>query len=129
MRSPPWSPFSPRTAAASRRERYSTSRVAEQPTEASSEIPPAAPTLLREPNEPGMQSLAERKGKLSMKVLVTGGSGFLGQQFIELARQGGHQVVSYDIVEPQKESADVWILGDITDRQALLDALHSHQPE
>jgi len=64
-----------------------------------------------------------------MKVLVTGGSGFLAQQFIELARQGGHQVVSFDIVEPQKESADVWILGDITDRQALLGALHSHQPE
>src|SRR5499425_178479 len=64
-----------------------------------------------------------------MKVLVTGGSGFLARQFIELARQGGHQVASYDIVEPQKESADVWILGDITDRQALLGALHSHQPE
>jgi|SRR5215471_404797 len=67
--------------------------------------------------------------ELLMKVFVTGGSGFLAQQFIDLARQGGQQVVSYDVVKPRDESAGTSIEGDITDRQAVLAALQTHQPD
>ncbi|WP_179298270.1 NAD-dependent epimerase/dehydratase family protein [Mesorhizobium carmichaelinearum] len=64
-----------------------------------------------------------------MKVFVTGGSGFLAQRFIELAHRNGHEVICYDIVEPGKASVGTWIVGDITDYQALLTAMRSHQPE
>lgn len=64
-----------------------------------------------------------------MKVFVTGGSGFLAQHFTAFARRNGHHVVGYDIVEPTNGIADAWILGDIADRNMLLSALQSYQPE
>ncbi|WP_352544763.1 NAD-dependent epimerase/dehydratase family protein [Mesorhizobium sp. M0078] len=63
-----------------------------------------------------------------MKVFVTGGSGFLAQRFIELARRGGHQIICYD-TSNQGRRAEMWILGDITDHEALVAAMQSHQPE
>jgi len=63
-----------------------------------------------------------------MKILVTGGSGFLARQFIELANRGAHEVVSYDIVALPTNIPAKSILGDITDHQAVLSAFQSYRP-
>ena len=51
-----------------------------------------------------------------MKIFVTGGSGFLAGQFIDLAHRSGHQVSNFDIVAPRAEIPATSIIGDITER-------------
>ena len=64
-----------------------------------------------------------------MRVLVTGGSGFIGSHVVDKLRQRGHEPVIYDL-RPSPWHQDPahpvdTVLGSITDREALERALHS----
>ncbi len=62
-----------------------------------------------------------------MRVLVTGGSGFIGSHVVDKLRARGHEPVIYDLrPSPWHEEGTVdTLLGSITDREALERALHS----
>ena len=62
-----------------------------------------------------------------MRVLVTGGSGFIGSHVVDKLRARGHEPVIYDLrPSPWHELGSVeTVLGSITDREALERALHS----
>jgi UDP-glucose 4-epimerase len=62
-----------------------------------------------------------------MRVLVTGGSGFIGSHVVDKLRAAGHEPVIYDLrPSPWHEPGSVdTVLGSITDREALERALHS----
>jgi UDP-glucose 4-epimerase len=64
-----------------------------------------------------------------MRVLVTGGSGFIGSHVVDKLRARGHEPVIYDL-RPSPWHTDPGhrvdtVLGSITDREALERALHS----
>jgi UDP-glucose 4-epimerase len=66
-----------------------------------------------------------------MRVLVTGGSGFIGSHVVDKLRAAGHEPVIYDLRpspwhdnDPAHPSVET-VLGSITDREALERALHS----
>ena len=62
-----------------------------------------------------------------MRVLVTGGSGFIGSHVVDKLRAAGHEPVIYDLrPSPWHEPGSVLtVLGSITDREGLERALHS----
>jgi UDP-glucose 4-epimerase len=62
-----------------------------------------------------------------MRVLVTGGSGFIGSHVVDKLRARGHEPVIYDLrPSPWHEPGSVdTVLGSITDRESLERALHS----
>ncbi|MFZ0040318.1 MAG: NAD-dependent epimerase/dehydratase family protein, partial [Solirubrobacteraceae bacterium] len=70
-----------------------------------------------------------------MRVLVTGGSGFIGSHVVDKLRARGHEPVIYDLrpspwhSNPTHPTPDLpavdTVLGSITDREALERALHS----
>jgi UDP-glucose 4-epimerase len=66
-----------------------------------------------------------------MRVLVTGGSGFIGSHVVDKLRARGHEPVIYDLrPSPWHAGAAAGstvdtVLGSITDREALERALHS----
>ncbi len=64
-----------------------------------------------------------------MRVLVTGGSGFIGSHVVDKLRARGHKPVIYDLRPSPWHTEDghqvETVLGSITDREALERALHS----
>ena len=58
-----------------------------------------------------------------MRVLVTGGAGFLGSAFTARARGAGHEVTSVDV------AGEVDVLCDISDSEALAAAMTEARPE
>jgi len=66
-----------------------------------------------------------------MRVLVTGGSGFIGSHVVDKLRARGHEPVIYDLrpspwhTDPGGDRVIDTVLGSITDREALERALHS----
>ncbi len=62
-----------------------------------------------------------------MRVLVTGGSGFIGSHVVDKLRERGHEPVIYDLrPSPWHQPGSVeTVLGSITDREALEHALHT----
>jgi UDP-glucose 4-epimerase len=62
-----------------------------------------------------------------VRVLVTGGSGFIGSHVVDRLRAHGHEPVIYDLrPSPWHAPGTVdTVLGSITDREALERALHS----
>lgn len=57
-----------------------------------------------------------------MKILVTGGSGFIGTRLVSLLVDAGHDVSIYD-KNPNQQFADRVILGDVRDVEALTKAV------
>ena len=56
-----------------------------------------------------------------MKILITGGSGFIGTRLVENLLKDGHEVVIYDKVESKKYS-ELTTIGDVRDKDALVKA-------
>ena len=59
------------------------------------------------------------------RVLVTGGSGFIGSHVVDALLDAGHAVRNYDLRETPYHRADEieTAIGDLTDRATLIDAL------
>jgi UDP-glucose 4-epimerase len=60
-----------------------------------------------------------------MKILVTGGSGFVGTRLIA-ALGKGHEIINLDIKEPKADSSAKFVKCDITDYGALKEAAEEH---
>lgn len=64
------------------------------------------------------------------KVLITGGSGFIGTNLIEKFIQDGHEVLNIDIAEPKKEELfKYWSKVDINCFDALKQSVESFHPD
>src|SRR5688500_12354928 len=67
-----------------------------------------------------------------MRILVTGGAGYIGSHFSKLAAKAGHEVVVYDDLSMgHKEFAKFgpFIEGDIRDTEKLVKSLELHKIE
>jgi nucleoside-diphosphate-sugar epimerase len=54
------------------------------------------------------------------RVLVTGGSGFIGTNIVEHYRSSGHEVTSLDVLPPQHpQHGTLWGKVDLLDRRGL----------
>lgn len=66
---------------------------------------------------------------IDKKILITGGSGFIGTNLVEYYLQQGWKVLNLDIVSPRKgEQKPFWKHIDILDRAALLQTVTDFQP-
>lgn len=55
-----------------------------------------------------------------MRVLITGGSGFIGSYFYDPLHRAGHSVVNLDLVDPSPQAAaSPYLKGDVRDPDAL----------
>ncbi len=64
------------------------------------------------------------------RILITGGSGFIGTNLIAHLVQKGHEVTNIDINCPINRSHDVyWMQGDILDRKRLKEVFAVSSPE
>ena len=65
-----------------------------------------------------------------MKVLVTGGSGFIGTNMVSLLIEKGFDVVNYDIIKPKLEShLKFWINVDICNKSEILTLIPKENPD
>ena len=66
-----------------------------------------------------------------MKVLVTGGAGYIGSHVVQMLAERGYQVVVFDNLIKGNRAAvhpdAALIVGDLHDRSALADLFNSHQ--
>ena len=60
------------------------------------------------------------------KILITGGSGFIGSNLVSYLLDKDHDVLNFDIKEPRnKRLINKWIKGDILDKSNLSNFVHS----
>jgi len=65
-----------------------------------------------------------------MKVLVTGGSGFIGTNMVSLLIEKGFDVVNYDIIKPKLEShLKFWVDVDICNKSEILTLFSKDNPD
>lgn len=64
-----------------------------------------------------------------MTVLNVGGTGFIGAALTSRLLEAGHDVVCFDLRPGEVPDAATVIKGDVTDYQALVDAITTHEPE
>ena len=67
-----------------------------------------------------------------MKILVTGGAGYIGSHVVKALGEAGHEIVVFDNLSTGHEWAVLFGLlcrGDLADRAAILDALRVFRPE
>lgn len=63
------------------------------------------------------------------RVLVTGGSGFIGTNLVEYYKSLGYPVCSVDLAEPRcADHRGIWRRVDLTDRSALIEAAAEFRP-
>src|SRR6187431_168867 len=64
------------------------------------------------------------------KILVTGGSGFIGTNLVEYFCSKQHEVINFDIKEPRnKKFLSNWVKGDILKNKELLSCFTNFNPE
>ncbi|MBQ7608115.1 MAG: UDP-glucose 4-epimerase GalE [Desulfovibrionaceae bacterium] len=67
-----------------------------------------------------------------MKVLVTGGAGYIGSHTCKYLAERGHSVVTYDNLSTGHRELVKWgpfVHGDIRDYASLRRAIHTHEPD
>lgn len=65
-----------------------------------------------------------------MRLFLTGGSGFIGTNFVSTALEQGWELCNYDHSEPKVAAhRDVWLRGELLDAPALRAAMIEFQPE
>ena len=71
--------------------------------------------------------MAETTGR---RVLVTGGSGFIGTTLVRALREAGHEVLNLDLRPPNLAvDDDVWRRGDVLDAALVAALVAEHRPE
>ena len=66
-----------------------------------------------------------------MKILVTGGAGFIGSHICKLLARSGFEPVVYDNLSTGHSESVRWgklVVGDVRDRDTLCTALKIHKP-
>ena len=64
-----------------------------------------------------------------VRILITGGSGFIGTNIIEFYKDKYH-VLNFDINKPRnKQHMDFWVKGDILNKKHLVKTFKSFQPD
>jgi|APSaa5957512535_1039671.scaffolds.fasta_scaffold25492_2 GlcNAc-P-P-Und epimerase len=64
------------------------------------------------------------------KVFVTGGSGFIGTNLIELLTSKGVDVLNFDIIPPRNKAQNkFWVKGDLLDSEKLKSSVESFNPD
>ncbi|MDN3643796.1 NAD(P)-dependent oxidoreductase [Lutimonas halocynthiae] len=67
---------------------------------------------------------------MSARILVTGGSGFIGTNLIEYYKKKGHSLLNLDIDRPlNKEQSDVYAKIDILDREKFINKVQDFKPD
>ena len=68
-----------------------------------------------------------------MKVLVTGGAGYIGSVMCEVLLQRGHEVVVFDNLTQGHRAAvpaeAVWVEGDLASAETIRSTIEAHRPE
>ena len=68
-----------------------------------------------------------------MKVLVTGGAGYIGSVMCEVLLQRGHEVVVFDNLSQGHRAAvpaeAVWVEGDLASAETIRSTIEAHRPE
>ena len=74
-----------------------------------------------------------------MKILVTGGAGFIGSAVVRLAVERGHEIINLDaltyaaclenVAGAAKSSSYTFVKADIRDRAALDEVFNTHKPD
>lgn len=65
-----------------------------------------------------------------MRILITGGSGFIGTNLIEYLENFGHQICNFDISIPRNhKQLSYWVKGDLLDLDSLKITLLNYKPE
>src|SRR4029077_20645569 len=69
------------------------------------------------------------KNRENIRLLITGGSGFIGTNAIDFAGKEGLTVVNFEIRPPQEPShQEYWTLVDIRERENLAKAVEKFGP-
>jgi nucleoside-diphosphate-sugar epimerase len=64
------------------------------------------------------------------RIIVTGGSGFIGTNLVEYFCSKNHEVINFDIKEPKnKQFHKNWIKGDILNKDQLLSCFKGFNPD
>ena len=50
-----------------------------------------------------------------MKIVVAGGSGFIGSHVVDVLMEQGHEIIIYDLDAPHYEQACAFVRGDTRD--------------
>lgn len=67
---------------------------------------------------------------MTFRILITGGSGFIGTNLIETLRKKDAELLSIDIVEPKlKEHRTIWKQVDIREKDVLMKVVEKFQPD
>jgi UDP-glucose 4-epimerase len=67
-----------------------------------------------------------------MKVLVTGGAGYIGSHVVKMLGEAGHQVLVYDNLSSGHKWAVLYgelVVGDLADNTKLTDTITAFMPD